>query len=58
MSADNNSCYELQLLFGIRNFLSVDFVFATAREMKLEMSSEVWTGTSQNYRNGGKLKKM
>ena len=54
MSADNNSCYELQLLFGIRNFVSVDFVFATAREMKLEMSSEVWTGTSQNYRNEGK----
>jgi len=36
----------------------VDFLFATAREMKFEMSSEVRTGTTQSYRNGKILKEM
>jgi len=29
-------------------------MFATAREMKFEMSSEVKIGTAQSYRNGGR----
>jgi hypothetical protein len=34
-------------------FVIVDFMFATTREMKFEMSSEVKIATAQSYRNGG-----
>jgi hypothetical protein len=33
-------------------------MFATAREIKFEMSSEMKTGTSQSYRTGKGIKKM
>jgi len=36
----------------------VGFLFATAREIKFEMFSEVRTGTAQSYRNGKILKEM
>jgi hypothetical protein len=34
------------------------FMFATAHEMKFEMSSEIRTGTTQSCRSGKRFKKM
>jgi hypothetical protein len=33
-------------------------MFATAREMKFEMASEIKTGTAQNYRCEKRIKEM
>jgi len=39
-------------------FVSLDFVFATAREINFEMPSEMWTGTAQSCRSGKTINEM
>jgi len=46
------------VIFGISKFVSLGFVFATAREIKFEMPSEMKTGTAQSWRREKTIKEM
>ena len=42
-------------IVGIWKVVSLFFMFATAREIKFEMRSEMKTGTGQSYRTGKRI---
>jgi hypothetical protein len=46
------------VIVGSSKFVILGFVFATAREIKFEMPSEMKTGTAQSWRSGKRIKEM